>query len=321
MGLLLSKLFYDGTAGANEGKIKSQFLDGAGGGSVGGTLAGATLSDIGSNGGSGYIPRYTGTGVTIGNSSLFDTGTNIGIGTTTPGYKLDVVGTINASALRLPNGSGSGRILTSDASGNATWSVESDPQVGANTLNYLPKWDGSALIAGLISDTGTNIGIGTATPSYKLDVVGTINASNLRLPNLIPALPTTTTLGTTGSSPEGITIDTAGNVYTVNYNSRNITKITPAGVSTAFGSTGSDPGDIALDVAGNVYVPNFFLNQVTKITPAGVSSVFGTTGTNPNKITIDYLGNIYTTNNSSNNVTKITPAGVSTVLGTTGIGP
>lgn len=43
---------------------------------------------------------------------------------------------------------------------------ETDPQVGTNTLNYVPKWDdlAKALVKGLIYDPGSgNIGIGTPT--------------------------------------------------------------------------------------------------------------------------------------------------------------
>jgi hypothetical protein len=55
--------------------------------------------------------------------------------------------------------------------------AESDPEVGANTLNYVPKWNGSALSTGSIYDDG-NVGIGTASPAEKLTVVGTIESTS-----------------------------------------------------------------------------------------------------------------------------------------------
>ena len=55
---------------------------------------------------------------------------------------------------------------------------ESDPQVGSITTNYIPKWNGSALVSGTIYDSG-NVGIGTSTPDEKLTVVdGTVKATS-----------------------------------------------------------------------------------------------------------------------------------------------
>lgn len=56
---------------------------------------------------------------------------------------------------------------------------ESDPKVGANTTNYLSKWNGSALVASGVFDNGTNVGIGSASPSEKLDVSGRIKGTEL----------------------------------------------------------------------------------------------------------------------------------------------
>jgi hypothetical protein len=49
-----------------------------------------------------------------------------------------------------------------------------NPITGTGTANYLSKFTGStALGNSLVYDNGTNIGIGTTTPGYKLDVNGT----------------------------------------------------------------------------------------------------------------------------------------------------
>lgn len=46
---------------------------------------------------------------------------------------------------------------------------ESDPQVGANSTNALSKWDGSALVASGVYESGGNVGVGTASPSYLFE--------------------------------------------------------------------------------------------------------------------------------------------------------
>jgi DNA-binding beta-propeller fold protein YncE len=51
-------------------------------------------------------------------------------------------------------------------------------------------------------------------------------------------------------------MDSDGNLYTANEFSNNVSKITPAGVSTILGTTGSYPADITIDSNGNIYTAN-----------------------------------------------------------------
>jgi len=68
-----------------------------------------------------------------------------------------------------------GGILSADLSNLVD--VETDPQVGANSTNYLSKWDGSALVSGAIYDDG-NVGIGTMSPGAKLEISGDLKFSS-----------------------------------------------------------------------------------------------------------------------------------------------
>ena len=120
---------------------------------------------------SNKIPKWNGTTLTDG--IVTDNGTNIGIGTSTPVAKLDVNGTIKISG----GNPAVGKVLTSDATGIASWQAETDPQVSSTSTNNIPKWNGTTLTDGTITDSASNIGIGTSNPAAKLDVNGTIKIS------------------------------------------------------------------------------------------------------------------------------------------------
>ena len=83
-----------------------------------------------------------------------------------------------------------------------------------------------------------------------------------------PALSASLFIGSSGVS--GTAVDSAGNVYTANYLSSNVTKITPAGVSSTW-ATGNHPLGIKVDSAGNVYTANEADDTVTKIAPDGIA--------------------------------------------------
>jgi uncharacterized protein (TIGR02145 family) len=54
---------------------------------------------------------------------------------------------------------------------------EADPQVGSNSLNYLSKWNGTALVSSSVFESGAGkVGIGTQSPTEKLEVSGKIRA-------------------------------------------------------------------------------------------------------------------------------------------------
>jgi hypothetical protein len=52
-------------------------------------------------------------------------------------------------------------------------STGTNSQIGTNTTNYLSKWNGTALVSSSVFDDGTNVGIGTSSPSFPIDVQGT----------------------------------------------------------------------------------------------------------------------------------------------------
>ncbi|MBN1826710.1 MAG: hypothetical protein JW958_10615 [Candidatus Eisenbacteria bacterium] len=90
----------------------------------------------------------------------------VGVNTTSPEADLDVTGTVRTNLIQITSGAGDGSVLTSDASGNASWQP-----VGWTV-------DSNDLIATVSGD----VGIGTATPQAKLDVAGKVRTDSLQIP-------------------------------------------------------------------------------------------------------------------------------------------
>lgn len=104
------------------------------------------------------------------------TGSNVGIGNTNPAAKMDVVGSLKVSSsgtFSLLSGTGS-RMVTVDASGTlGTAALPSGTVTGSGTTGYIPRWASvSGLTNSVLFDNGTNVGVGTTVPGYKLDVQG-----------------------------------------------------------------------------------------------------------------------------------------------------
>ncbi|MFA4889075.1 MAG: hypothetical protein WC628_05835, partial [Candidatus Omnitrophota bacterium] len=89
-------------------------------------------------------------------------GGNVGIGTTAPAQKLEVAGTIKATAF-----SGDGSSISGVGG-----------IISGLTAGKLPKAASSSSIAdSIIAESSSNIGIGTTSPSEKLEVSGTVKAT------------------------------------------------------------------------------------------------------------------------------------------------
>ena len=74
----------------------------------------------------------------------------------------------NPAGLKYPTVDGtSGQVIKTDGAGNLSWvSVTSGTVTGTGTTNYVPKWTGSSAIGNsVIYDDGTNVGIGTSSPT------------------------------------------------------------------------------------------------------------------------------------------------------------
>ena len=121
-----------------------------------------------------YVSKFTGT-TTLGNSQLFDNGTNVGIGTASPSQKLHIGGVGSAIALDTTGVTGSSLIRTVndyDLSLYCGRGTVTEAIIGSDNFRVLT----SSTERMRITPTG-NVGIGTNAPSGKLDVIGNLYTS------------------------------------------------------------------------------------------------------------------------------------------------
>ncbi len=150
------------------------------------------------------------------------------------------------------------------------------------------------------------------------------------------------------STPIGLALDSAGNLYIVDSTANNVRRVTPGGIISTVAGTGKvgfsgdgglavnatlyTPSAIALDAQGNLYIAdtlNYVIRKVNSAgiitTIAGIGGIKGSSGNggpalqaalyNPSGLLFDKNGNLFISDTGNNWIRELSPSGTLTLYG------
>jgi hypothetical protein len=223
---------------------------------------------------------------------------NVGIGTSTPAYALDIKSLTGNAALKVTNSGANDNVqirFQGNQSNVEQWAIGNEISTNGTGRNF-DIYDIVSTQNRLRIDSTGNIGLGTDTPAYKLDVVGDTNISTGSVYRINgTSVLSSTTLGS------GVITSSLTSVGTITTGTWNATIITGQ-----YGGTGVNNAGKTITLGGNLITSGAFALTLTLSNTTNVT--LPTSGT-----LATLAGSEALTNKTYNNVNITAPASPATL--------
>ena len=226
---------------------------------------------------------------------------------------------LNGRVARAPSQSSAGTVLLT---GTVTF-YDGSTAIATATPVYLPggynyyvaTGSTAALARGVHTLSAVYSGDSNFAASTSSTVTLTVTPDNVWIANSGGSVTGITSTGTSVANKSGggtgISIDNAGNIWSLNKSASSVAEFSNTGTVLSSGYTGagiSTPTALAIDGAGMVWIANSN-STISVLTNAGAavstSSGYPTTTSTPSSLSIDASGNLWLTNSGDSSLTEV----------------
>ena len=261
-----------------------------------GKLAPATVTGSGTK---NFVPLWTGT-ATLGNSTIYETGGKVGVGTKTPQAELDVVGSgVRGIQATVPGTQAaiSGIATATSGGTTGTYGQSSDPTGNAVLGVNEAKTGGFGVIGTSAATTGSSYGVYGVTASTTNFAAGGAGAENATTGEVFGVAGSTGSSTTGASGVNGYESSKTGQVFGVFGSTTSATNFA-AGVS---GNANATTGQV-YGVVGVSNSTTAGAAAVNGYEPAATGQVYGVSGSTPSTSGSGVVGNATATSGNTNGV-------------------